>query len=192
MNKKVWLLILLAAISFTAKGQDVAIKTNLLSDAFANINLGIEIGLAPRWTLNIGGEFNDWEFSHGRRWKHWGVEPEARYYFCDRFAGHFLAIDAFCGQYNVGGMGKNFKFLGTDFGATIDNRYQGWFYGLGVAYGYAFVLGKHWNFEPMFGIGYARMDYDKFCMQGCGEKLGSGHHNYWGITKAALNIVYVF
>ncbi len=177
---------------FSAKGQDVALKTNVLSDAFTDINLGIEIGLAPRWTLNAGWEFNDWTFSHDRKWKHWGIEPEARYWFCDRFGGHFLALNVFTGQYNVGGVGKDFRFLGTDFGATINNRFQGWFVGAGIGYGYAFVLGKHWNLEPEVCIGYAYMTYDKYACTGCGALLGSGHHNYWGVTKAAINLVYVF
>ncbi|MCD8307653.1 MAG: DUF3575 domain-containing protein [Clostridia bacterium] len=192
MKRSIILLVLLAAIGITAKGQDVALKTNLLSDAFTDINLGIEIGLAPKWTLNVGGEFNDWTFSHNRKWKHWGVEPEARYWFCDRFAGHFVALNAFTGQYNVGGVGKDFRFLGTDFGATINNRYQGWFVGIGIGYGYDFVLGKHWNLEPEICIGYAYLTYDKFACTGCGKLLDSGNHNYWGITKAAINLVYVF
>ncbi|MBR3801092.1 MAG: DUF3575 domain-containing protein, partial [Rikenellaceae bacterium] len=33
------------------KGQDVAIKTNLLYDATRTVNAGIEVGLAPRWTI---------------------------------------------------------------------------------------------------------------------------------------------
>ncbi|MCD8313908.1 MAG: DUF3575 domain-containing protein [Bacteroidales bacterium] len=198
MKRSLILSLVLAVIGISAKGQDVALKTNLLSDAVADINLGIEIGLAPRWTLNVGGEFNDWLFraknedGHDRRWKHWGVEPEARYWLCDRFAGHFLALNVFTGQYNVGGVGKDFRFLGTDYGATISNRYQGWFVGAGIGYGYDFVLGKHWNLEPEICIGYAYMTYEKFACTGCGQSLGTGDHNYWGVTKAAINLVYVF
>ena len=35
--------------------QKVALKTNLLYDALATANLGIETGLSPRWTLDISG-----------------------------------------------------------------------------------------------------------------------------------------
>ena len=36
-----------------------------------------------------------------------------------------------------------FSMLGTDFGKLKDYRFQGWFVGAGVAYGYAWVLGRH-------------------------------------------------
>ncbi|MCD8287305.1 MAG: DUF3575 domain-containing protein [Porphyromonadaceae bacterium] len=193
MKRLLAMALLCLAVCLSARAQNnVAIKTNVLSDAFMNINLGMEVGLAPRWTLDVGGQLNDWVLSHGRRWKHWGVQPEARYWFCDRFAGHFLGFHAFTGQYNIGGIGKNFTFLGTDYGATIHHRYQGIFVGAGVAYGYAYALGKHWNLEAELGIGYAYLTYDKFACTGCGALEGSGHHNYFGLTKAAVSIVYLF
>ncbi len=42
------------------KAQSVAVKSNMLADAFLNPNLGMEVGLAPKWTLDITGQFNDW------------------------------------------------------------------------------------------------------------------------------------
>lgn len=68
-----------------------------------------------------------WTLSHDRRWKHWLVQPEARYWFCDRFSGHFLGFHAHGGQYNVGGLKNGIKFLGSDFSKLSDARYQGWF-----------------------------------------------------------------
>ena len=35
----------------TAFSQSVGIKTNLVNDALLSPNLGLEIGLAPKWTL---------------------------------------------------------------------------------------------------------------------------------------------
>ena len=64
----------------TARSQDVAVKTNLFYDAFATINVGAEVGLAPKWTLDVSGNVNAWTLSHGRKWKHWMVQPEARYW----------------------------------------------------------------------------------------------------------------
>ena len=53
------------------QAQKVAVKTNLLYDATATINAGIEFGLAPKWTLDLSGNFNGWTMSHDRKWKHW-------------------------------------------------------------------------------------------------------------------------
>ena len=45
-------------LSESAKAQEIGIKSNLLSDAFLNINLGAEVGLAPKWTMDVSGQFN--------------------------------------------------------------------------------------------------------------------------------------
>lgn len=173
--------------------QKVAVKTNLLYDATATVNAGIEFGLAPKWTLDISGNYNGWTMSHDRKWKHWLVQPEARYWFCDRFAGHFLGFHALGGQYNIGNLDNGIKFLGTDFSKLSDNRFQGWFVGGGIAYGYAWVLNKHWNLEAEIGLGYAYTKFDKFNCAGCGRKVQSDKsHHYVGPTKAAINLVYVF
>lgn len=118
----------------SAQGQKAALKTNVLYDAFMNINVGMEVGLAPRWTLDITGDFNAWTLSHDRRWKHWIVQPEARLWFCDRFAGHFLGFHAHGGQYNAGGLKNGISFLGSDLSKLSDYRYQGWFVGAGAAW----------------------------------------------------------
>ena len=89
---KIVLSLSLILCSLCAKGQQVAVKTNLVYDALLTVNLGVEVGLAPRWTLDVSGNYNGWTLSHDRRWKHWLVQPEARYWFCDRFAGHFLGM----------------------------------------------------------------------------------------------------
>lgn len=170
-----------------SKAQTVALKSNLLYDAFLNVNAGIEIGLAPKWTLDVSGDLNTWSLSDGKRWKHWMVQPEARYWFCDRFAGHFVGAHLLGGQYNVGHIDQPF------FDSLKDHRYQGWAAGAGIAYGYSWILGKHWNIEAEIGVGYVYTRYDKFQCAGCGKKIASDlHKNYFGPTKAAINIVYLF
>ncbi len=188
-----WAIMLFAGIGYNASAQKLAVKTNLLADAFLNANAGVEIGWAPKWTLDVTGQFNGWTLSHDRRWKHWGLQPEARYWFCDRFGGHFIGIHAHGGQYNIGGVDGKLHFLGTDARKLKDSRYQGWFVGGGVAYGYAWILGRHWNFEAEIGVGYSYTRFDRFRCAGCGKKVESDKdHHYFGPTKAAVNLVYLF
>ena len=189
------LLLLLSALFFVneAKAQKVAIKTNLVYDATATINSGLEFGLAPKWSLDVSGNFNAWTILNSARWKHWAVQPEARYWFCDRFSGHFLAVHLHGGLYNVGSIKNKLNFLGTDFSKLTNQRFQGWFAGAGVAYGYSWILGKHWNLEAEIGFGYSYTVYDKFECAGCGKKIEEGiDHHYVGPTKAAINLVYLF
>lgn len=72
--KKVSLLILfmLGCILSESKAQKVALKSNLLYDATATMNLGLELGLARKWTLDIPVNYNPWKPSDGKRLRHWG------------------------------------------------------------------------------------------------------------------------
>ncbi|MBO7239599.1 MAG: DUF3575 domain-containing protein [Bacteroidaceae bacterium] len=194
--KKMTCLLLLLLAMFSVEdvmAQKVAVKTNVVYDATANINAGLEFGLAKRWTLDVSGNLNVWDMSNGRKWKHWLAQPELRYWLCDRFAGHFFALHLHGGQYNVGGLKNGIKFLGTDFSKLGDYRFQGWFAGAGIAYGYTWILGKHWNLEAELGFGYSYTNYDTFECAGCGKKVEEGKdHHYVGPTKAAINLVYLF
>lgn len=185
------LLILLLAVAFGLKAQNVNIKTNLLPDAALSPNVGVEVGLKPHWSIDLSGEVNMWTVD-GHKWKHWFVQPEARYWFCDYFAKHFVGLHLMGGQYNFGNIHNNIKFLGSDFSKLSDYRYQGWAVGGGIAYGYSFLLGRHWNLELEIGIGYLYTWFDEYECKDCGRKTGSSHHNYFGPTKAAVNLVYVF
>ncbi|MGN1234239.1 MAG: DUF3575 domain-containing protein [Candidatus Cryptobacteroides sp.] len=182
------------SLSVETKAQNVALKTNLAYDAVAAANLGLEFGLAPKWTLDISGNYMPWNFYNGLSRKHAFAQPEARFWFCDRFAGHFLGIHAHGGLYNMTGVGvlDKIPFLPSSVSRLDEERHQGWFAGAGIAYGYAVILGKHWNLEFEIGAGYAYTKYDIFECAECGSKLGQEDHHYVGLTKAAINLVYVF
>lgn len=184
--------IMLSAGWTTASGQDFALKTNIIYDATATINLGAEIGLAPKWSLDLSGNLNAWSKNSHTKWKHWMVQPEARYWFCDRFSRHFIGAHLIGGAFNFGNINNDLSFLGTDFSVLSDNRYQGYAYGCGVAYGFAFMLSKHLNLELEAGFGYMCLDYERFECDGCGRKVADDIHHYVGPTKAAINLVYVF
>lgn len=191
IRKSLFLLVFSVMSVGVSFGQNVSVKTNLLYDATANVNIGAEVKLAPRWSIDLSGDFNDWTIKE-HKWKHWFVQPEARYWFCDAFAKHFVGLHAIGGQYNVGNIKNGISFLGSDFSKLTDHRYQGWGVGGGVAYGYAWPLGHHWNLEFEVGFGYVYLNYDIFECANCGRKTGSNDHHYVGPTKAAINLVYNF
>ncbi len=184
--------LLIAAGGFCAVAQNVAVKTNLLYDATLTINAGAEVAVAPRWSVDISGNLNAWTINQ-HRWKHWMIQPEARYWFCEALRGHFVGAHALGGQYNMGNFDLGINMLGTDFRKLKDYRYEGWYAGLGVAYGYSWIINRHWNFEAEIGFGWVYTRYDKYPCAHCGTKLAHDKpHNYVGPTKAALNLVYVF
>lgn len=175
-----------------AYSQNVAVKTNILYDALLTPDLGIEAKVAPKWTIELTGNLNLWKVNE-RKWMQWNVQPESRYWFCKAFTEHFLGFHVIGGQYNFGNLPFDFKFLRTDFGQLRDNRLQGWMVGTGVAYGYSWILDRHWNLEAEIGIGWIYTRYDKYPCAVCGTKIESNKpHNYFGPTKAAINIEYIF
>lgn len=192
LKRSLSLFVLLIVLTLGTKGQNVALKSNLLTDIAASPNLGVEVGLSQKWSLDIMGELNDWDINR-HKWKHWFVQPEIRYWLCDTFGGHFFGLHGIGGQYNFGNIRNHISFLGSDFSKLTDYRYQGWAAGAGIAYGYAWILSKHWNLEAEIGLGWMYTKFDVYSCMSCGKKLESGkHHNYLGPTKLALNIEYIF
>lgn len=187
------------AVAFGAHAQEVGIKTNLLTDAALSPNLGIEFGLAKHWTLEIDGQINAWTPFHNKAhgdisWKHWFVSPEARWWFCEKFQGSFFGLHLLGGQFNTYNIHNHISFLGQHIKELSDYRFQGWFVGGGIGYGYAWALSKHWNIEAEVAIGYAYMRYDRYHLDcNCdNDALKNKPHNYFGLTKLALNLEYLF
>lgn len=192
VKKRLLLSIFLLSMLTVASAQKVNVKTNLLYDATLTANAGVELRLAPQWSFDLSGNYNNWAVD-GHKWKHWLVQPEIRYWFCDCDAGHFVGAHLLGGQYNFGNFNTSLSFLGTDYSIFKDNRHQGWYAGAGIAYGYSVILAKHWNVEFEIGFGYVYTRYDVFQCEGCGKKVEEDKsHHYVGPTKAAVNLIYQF
>lgn len=179
--------VLFAGVATSAHAQRAAIKTNLLYGATATPNLQLEFGLNKKSTLELGAGVNWFEFNNNKKFKHILVQPEYRYWFCETFNGHFLGVHAHGAQFNVGGWDIPVGRLD----AFKENRYEGYLYGGGLSWGYQWVLSPRWNFEASIGGGFARIHYDKYDCATCGTKQDEGKYNYWGVTKAALSLIYV-
>lgn len=202
--KKLIFIAMLLLVGNVAGAQEIAIKTNLLHDAGLTPNLGIEFGIAPKWTIDVSVDVNQWpvkyHYKYGehqkRYWKRWMVQPEARYWFCEKFQGNFIGVHLMGGQFNVGNIGFLPNFLNNRFKQLKDERWKGWGVGAGISYGHTWVLGTHWNLEAEVGVGWMYSRYDRFALNKDGSKgpkiQDNKVHNYVGPTKLALNIEYVF
>lgn len=194
MKRKILLFALITVACCCTKltAQNLSVKTNIVYDITSTINLGAEVSLAEKWTFDLSGNWNSFQFENNKKWKHWLVQPELRYWLCRKFGGHFFAAHLLGGQYNVGNIDGLPKIFNADLRRLADYRYEGWFVGAGIGYGYAWMLGKHWNLEFEIGLGVAYTEHDKYECETCGNKVDSDKHVYVGPTKAALNLVYVF
>lgn len=183
MKRLIFISILTVAASVMMYGQKAAVKTNLLYDATTTLNLGFEFGLSEKTTLDISGNYNPWKFGKAR-WRHGLIQPEFRYWLCEKFNGSFFGLHAHYAHYNVGGL----KWFSDN---MKNNRYQGNLYGAGISYGYQWILSDRWSLEATIGVGYARLIYDKYPCASCGTRIKHDQRNYWGPTKAGISIIYI-
>lgn len=66
-----------------AWGQDVALKTNGLFWLTTTPNVGVEVALSPKYTLELAGAYNPWTFKDDKKMRFWLVQPELKYWFCE-------------------------------------------------------------------------------------------------------------
>lgn len=189
----------LAILSCFCASAQFAVKTNLLYDATTTPNLGVEVGIGLKSSINLVYGLNPWSFkseSHGeRKAKHWVLMPEYRWWACSKFNGHFLGVHAMGGEFNSANVSipvPGFFFSGENLTSGVkESRYKGAFVGIGFTYGYQWILSRHWNLEAEIGVGYNHVWYDRYRCGDCGGKLKSGGTNYVGVTKVGLSIIYI-
>lgn len=184
--KKFFLISIVVLLSAAANAQRLALKNNLVYDATTTPNLALEIGLGAKTTLDLYGGYNPFTFGDDKKFKHWLVQPEFRYWICERFNGTFFGVHLHGGEFNVAGLHLPFGMIST----LKNNRYEGHFYGGGVSVGHQWILSKRWNLEATIGVGYARFVYDKYRCMVCSPKVRDGHCDYVGPTKAGISFVY--
>ena len=202
-RKFLCILVLLLAGTVGSRAQTSwALKTNLLHDATASVNLALEYAFAPKWSVELSGSYNGWNVAD-MRWRHWIVQPEARYWFCERFSGGFVAAHVLGGQATLGSFwdfsqyGPKFPNLKT---FLLNNALV---LGVGAGIGYDLVLGRHWNVEFELGVGYMYVTGDEYELvkaadgthylpAGAQPVLAGSIFDYLGPTKLAVSIVYLF
>ena len=167
--------------------QELAVKTNLLSDATATINLGVEAAVAPKWTVDLSGNYNAWDFPDYRKQKQWMIQPEARFWFCEAFNGHFVAAHLLGGEFNMANPYFPFSIIET----LGDYRYQGWMYGAGLGYGYQWILSPRWSIEAEVGAGYVGTKYEQYECIRCGELIDEGFSNRFSLTKLSISLIFM-
>jgi hypothetical protein len=83
-----------------------ALKMNLLYAAGTlTPNLALEMGINDRMSVVLAGSYNPWNrigtLENNDKIVHFAVHPQFRYWFCERFNGHFLSAGPFYNQFNV-------------------------------------------------------------------------------------------
>lgn len=184
MKKLLLILLMSGAIFPKSNAQDIVVKSNLLYDLTTTLNLGAEIGLDEQWTLDLPINLNPWKFNGTTGIRHWGIQPEVKYWFNERFDRSFIGLHTLYSDFNVG----EWSLFSDN---MQNNRYQGHLFGIGFSYGYVWKLNNRWLLEASLGIGYVHTEYEKYPCTTCGSMIKEGHKNYFGPTKMALSLIYI-
>ncbi len=185
----------LLSVAVHAEAQKVGLKTNLLSWATTTPNIGVEVALSPKTTLDIKGACNipglvyfGPKELNCKIW-HWSAQPEFRFWLTEAFNRGFLGVHATTGAFNVAGIDMPLGF----YPELKDHRFEGWMLGMGISYGWQWWVSPHWNFEATFGFGYLYLEYNRFDSPASATKdqINAVDH-YFGPTKIGLSFSYLF
>ncbi len=166
-----------------------AVKTNLLyGGALLTPNIGFEIGLGKRTSLEFAASYNPWNLKgsleSNKKMTHWILKPGFRYWLCERYNGHFFGADLLFARYNIGTHDVPVLF-------ERQYRYYGIAYGGGLNYGYHLMLGKRWGLEFTAGLGVLYLDYDRYDCAACNRESTPETKTYLGPTNIGINLVFL-
>lgn len=190
MRKLFVILAIFVATATNSVAQNVAIKTNLLADATASMNLALEVGFAKRMSFDLNASYNPFTFSGDRRFQHILVQPELRIYTVESLNGLFFGVHGvWAPKYRVNGFAYPF------YPEMKDADYEGGkhgIYGVGMTIGYQWPIHKRWNIEFALGGGYLWIDYKEFdCGDPC-NLIKSGKIEGFFPTRATVGLVFFF
>jgi len=160
-----------------------AIKTNLLYWGAGVVNAGVEYSWRQHFSLDVPLTYSPYTIKRDWRIRTLSIQPEVRWWPGCALKGHFMGLHAHAAYYNI-------STDDLDRYQDKDRRTPLW--GFGLSYGYAFLLKNNWNMEVTIGAGYARLDYDVFYNVFNGALYDTRTKDYWGITRAGINLIYQF
>lgn len=128
---------------FPYKGM-FAIRTNLLYDAAAVPNIGVDIYLSRNISLGVNWMYSWWKTDKTHKyWRTYGGDVHADYWFDPTllWSGHHVGLYGQMVTYDFEWKGRG---------------YQGrkWTWGGGISYGYSFWLSRHLSLDCNIGVGY--------------------------------------
>lgn len=125
-----------------AVAQYYGVRVNALALATGTLNAALEAAVSDRVTLDLPLLWNPIKTDR-LLLRITALQPGARYWFYEAFVGHFIGGHAAFARYEIG----NDRW-----------HYKGWMAGMGISYGYSWLLHKRWNLtlEAGAGIYYTR------------------------------------
>ena len=167
-----------------AKPYCLAVRTNVLYDAFLLPTLGVEWRVNRDLGIKLDGSLSWWGGETGKVQKMWVLNPEVRWYLL-RDKRFYVGAAGSYGQYNV------YKYpIGSIL--SKDTGYQGDLWGAGVTGGFQLHLSRSCSVDFNLGLGYTCSEYDSFTMIDKVRvyKDRDRTKNFWGPTQAGISLVW--
>lgn len=161
------------------KDRFMAVKTNLAYDAFAVLNVGFEIQVSKKFSVEIPVIWSLWDWKQDMGLRVVAVQPEARYWFGKVGCGSAVGL-------NLGLASYNFRH--------DDIRYQNTsgrpLVSAALSYTYVLPIDKHWNAEFSLAVGYVNTRYNRYFNIDNGALINTRDRNYFGPTKVGISLSY--
>lgn len=171
----------------------MAVKTNMLYDALAVPNIGVEFYLGKNWSVAGNWMYGWWDKKgKNRYWRIYGGDIAVRYWLGRKAAekpltGHHLGVygQLFTYDFEWGGTG----YMGGEPGGTLWNKAN---YAVGIEYGYSLPVARRLNIDFTIGIGYWGGEYYQYDPLDGHDVWQSTKERHWfGPTKAEISLIWL-
>ena len=171
----------------------MALKTNMLFDALALPNIGVEFYLGRKWSAAANWMYGWWDKDRSHHyWRAYGGDITVRRWFGSKaeakpLTGHHLGVYAGVVTYDFEFGGKG--WMGGIPGRTLRDRAN---INAGIEYGYSLPVGRRLNIDFTIGIGYLGgkvvhyVPADGYYLWQKTKRL-----NWVGPTKAEISLVWL-
>ncbi len=178
--KTVILTALAAMLPLAAQAQNFSVSTNAVDYAcLGTVNLDASYAPGTHWTIGAGVKYNSYTIRQR------AVSLNARYWPWHKYSGWWIAGSMKYQEYNTGGY-RTFRF---DAGEETS---EGDRVGGGLAAGYSYMLGNHFNLD--FGLGlWAGYDiYRTYVCPKCGAVSKTGQKFFVLPSDFTIGVAYLF
>lgn len=171
----------------------MGVKTNLLYDALAVPNIGVEFYLGKNWSIAANWMYAWWKTDRRHRyWRIYGGDIALRKWFGKAskekpLQGHHIGLygQVLTYDFEWGGRG----YMAGEPGGNIFDRAN---YAIGVEYGYSLPIAHRLNLDFTLGVGYMGGKYYEYLPKDdCYVWQATKQRHWFGPTKAEISLVWL-
>lgn len=178
-------IVLSLSASMASQAQKFAVSTNLVEWAnFLTLNLSTSVSISRHTSLSAGVRYNPWTFHSTYEMPICANQKTAN------FGVRYWPWYVYSGWW----FGTKVQYMDfTETGVLRPKVFQGKSIGLGLSFGYSWMLHEHLNIEAGCGLwGGRHFQYSVYRTAASMDLLRSGPKNFIFIDDLTLSIVYVF